>query len=53
MTDKRRAEAPERGKSQTEAPAKIALLYESKDGRLCLFQDGAGHLTAVRTANLA
>ena len=34
-------------------PANISLLYESCDGMLCLFQDGDGHLTAVRTDRLA
>lgn len=35
------------------APAKITLLYESKDGRLCLFEDFGGHLSAVRASRLA
>ena len=34
-------------------PAKITLVYESDDGKLCLFEDGDGHLTAVRAENLA
>lgn len=36
-----------------ERPAKIRLLYESVDGKLCLFEDGQGHLTAVRASKLA
>ena len=37
-----------------EAPlAQFALLYESKDGKLCLFEDAEGHLTAVRSDKLA
>lgn len=35
------------------APARIALLYESRDGKLCLFEDHEGHLTAVRSERLA
>lgn len=34
-------------------PAKITLLYESRDKKLCLFEDAQGHLTAVRTSRLA
>ena len=33
-------------------PARIKLLYESRDGRLCLFEDAEGHLTAVRAEKL-
>ena len=36
-----------------EAPARFSLIYESKDGRLCLFEDAEGHLTAVSAAKLA
>ena len=39
--------------NRTIAPAKITLLYESRDGKLCLFQDAQGHLTAVRSSQLA
>ena len=34
-------------------PARITLLYESDDGRLCLFEDAQGHVTAVPAALLA
>ena len=34
-------------------PAKLSLLYESADGRLCLFEDALGHLSAVRASRLA
>ena len=34
-------------------PAKITLLYESRDGKLCLFEDARGHLFAVPSALLA
>ena len=34
-------------------PARITLLYESRDGKLCLFEDGEGHLTVVRAEKLA
>ena len=33
-------------------PTRITLLYESRDGRLCLFEDARGHLFAVRAALL-
>lgn len=36
-----------------DVPAKITLLYESKDRRLCLFEDANGHLSAVRASRLA
>ena len=35
------------------APARISLIYESEDGRFCLFEDGDGHITAVRASALA
>ena len=35
------------------APARISLLYESRDGRFCLFEDANGHISAVRSARLA
>ena len=34
-------------------PARFALVYESKDGRLCMFEDKDGHLTVVRAEKLA
>ena len=36
----------------TNTPARIKLLYESRDGRLCLFEDADGHVTAVRSSRL-
>ncbi len=33
--------------------AQFTLVYESKDGRLCVFEDAEGHLTAVRAEKLA
>lgn len=33
--------------------ATFQLLYESRDGRMCLFQDEQGHLTCVRADRLA
>lgn len=35
------------------APAAFGLLYESRDGRLCLFESASGHLTAVDSARFA
>ena len=40
-------------KPDVPAPAKITLLYESRDKQLCLFEDAHGHLTVVRSARLA
>ncbi len=34
-------------------PGQFTLVYESKDGKLCLFEDAKGHLTAVRAEKLA
>ena len=34
-------------------PSQFTLIYESRDGKLCLFQDKDGHLTAVRAEKLA
>ena len=34
-------------------PGQFALVYESKDGRLCMFEDAEGHLTVVRAEKLA
>ena len=53
MTDERKDERFEQKRDPVEAPARISLLYESEDGRFCLFEDGEGHLTAVSAAKLA
>ena len=45
-------EAPSQGKRDA-APARFSLIYESDDGRFCLFEDGNGHITAVRSSALA
>ncbi len=34
-------------------PASLTLLYESCDGKLCLFQTADGHLSAVDSSRLA
>ena len=34
-------------------PSTFTLVYQSKDGKLCLFEDAAGHITAVRAEKLA
>ena len=49
MTTDERTVAPEE-ETREEAPvppAKIKLLYESRDGRFCLYEDADGHLAAV------
>lgn len=53
MTDKRSSEQAAQSRESIEPPARITLLYESGDGRLCLFEDHKGHLTAVSAAKLA
>lgn len=40
------------GHSRHGAIADITLLYESGDGRMCLFEDAQGHLVAVRASRL-
>ena len=50
MNEKETAGAPERIELP---PAQFALVYESSDGRFCLFEDKDGHLTAVRSEKLA
>lgn len=36
-----------------DAPARLRKLYESHDGKLCLFECGEGHLAAVDASRLA
>lgn len=36
-----------------DAPARFSLLYESGDGRLCVFEDAEGHLSAVDARRFA
>ena len=48
--------APTSADVQSEPKSQVATfsrLYESLDGRLCLFEDGNGHLSAVNTARFA
>ena len=53
MTDERTTPSPENEREHDKPPAKISLIYESKDGRFCLFEDAEGHITAVRASSLA
>ncbi|MBP3866219.1 MAG: hypothetical protein J6D25_00205 [Eggerthellaceae bacterium] len=34
-------------------PARFSLIYESRDGRLCVFEDADGHLTSVNSRRFA
>ena len=34
-------------------PATFSLIYESRDGKFCIFEDKNGHLTSVRASRLA
>ena len=43
----------ERDYERTGTPTRISLIYESKDGRFCLFEDAEGHITAVPADRLA
>ncbi|WP_165172062.1 hypothetical protein [Adlercreutzia sp. ZJ242] len=48
------APAEERfGRERPASPATFSMLYESHDGRLCLFEDEDGHLTSVDASKLA
>ena len=40
------------GSAPSAEMARFSLLYESRDGRLCLFQDADGHLVAVDASKL-
>lgn len=40
------------GDAPVAPPARLAMLYESRDGRLCLFEDADGHLTSVDSERL-
>lgn len=35
------------------ALARFSLIYESRDGRLCVFEDADGHLTSVNSRRFA
>ena len=51
MTDEAKQPSDEK---RVEFPlAQFSLVYVSKDGKLCLFEDADGHLTAVRSDKLA
>ena len=39
--------------AHTTAPARFGMLYESRDGKLCLFESSEGHLAAVKASRLA
>lgn len=46
--------ARERGTDRACAPcASIKRLYESRDSKLCVFEDRSGHVVAVRASRLA
>ena len=50
-TKKRSQQRPDERRPNS-APARITFLYESRDGKLCLFEDASGHITAVRASKL-
>lgn len=39
--------------SFSSVPGTFSLLYESRDAKLCIFEDASGHLSAVKTSRLA
>ena len=39
--------------ARSAVPARFSLLYESRDKRLCLFEDADGHLTSVDSDRFA
>ena len=52
-TDERIAAFEDEAVEETLAPlARFTLLYESRDGRFCLFEDAEGHLAAVDASKL-
>ena len=51
--DMNAAQEKSSSESQSKPPAKLRLLYESKDRRMCLFQDANGHLVAAPSSILA
>lgn len=51
MTDE--AKQPSEEKLADFPLAQFSLVYVTKDGKLCLFEDADGHLTAVRAEKLA
>ncbi len=53
MSDERQPGAPGACEAVELPLAQFTLIYESKDGKLCVFEDAGGHLTAVRAEKLA
>lgn len=47
------AEAPAAPERVEATASRFALLYESRDRRLCLFEDAEGHLTSVDAERFA
>lgn len=48
-----RAFDPGSGVDRACAPGRFSLLYESEDGRLCVFEDADGHVSAVDARRFA
>ena len=51
-----RAKAKDEGEAEEQAgalPMGFTLIYESKDGKLCLYQDRDGHLIAADSGKFA
>ena len=53
MADKRKVKCSERKAERKRHLATFTHLYESRDKRLCVFEDEHGHLTSVRVSRLA
>lgn len=53
MAGKQGAKRPGRKADKKRRLAKFTHLYESRDKRLCVFEDEHGHLTSVRASRLA
>ena len=47
------AEKADASESRLKPIARLRLLYESKDKRMCLFEDAEGHLVSVPSSRLA
>ena len=53
MAAKQSAQRAERKGVRKHQVAKFTHLYESRDKRLCVFEDEHGHVTSVRASRLA
>lgn len=53
MADKQATGGAKKKNTRKKQLARFSHLYESRDKKLCVFEDGHGHLTSVRASRLA